>query len=228
MVCVNVGTTLSTHIGKLSARNKTSVSNIFWEVLHVSQWRWWCCSSSGNGNRQYFSRAFYILIAYHVNKQQLRWNIQMPSFSFCIVVSLYCQIPQGDLIIWTRSCKHGAVCRMPLDWRDGSCVVLEHCYCYTTGRKKLNEYRIVLMHKSCVRIRTKNDLWTRKQKFWGALRTQKCFKIVDMAQKNATKRKIAKSVKQSSSIPCVLRWLDLQILHVWTVNHTLPQRQKDW
>lgn len=128
----------------------------FWEVLHVSQWRWRRCSSSSNGSRQYYPRAFYILIAYHVNKQQLRWYIQMPSFSFCIVVSLYCQIPQGHLIIWTRSCKHGAVCRMPLDWRDGSRVVLEHCYCYTAVRKKhlLNEYRIVPTHKSCVHRRT--------------------------------------------------------------------------
>ena len=74
-----------------------------------------------------------------MDEQQLWRNIQMSSFAFGIVVLLHCQVPQSNLIIWSRSSKYWAVSMVPLNWSDRCCVVLEYCYRYTTVKRQRGE-----------------------------------------------------------------------------------------
>lgn len=61
-----------------------------------------------------------------MNKQQLGWDrSQSWVLSLPFSISFHSQVPLSHLVVGTRGCKDATVCRMPLDRRDGGCVLLE-------------------------------------------------------------------------------------------------------
>ena len=83
-----------------------------------------------------------IFITYHVDEEQLWWNIQFSSTFLG-----FFPVPERDLVIGTWCYKHGAIRRMPFNWCDGSCLVFEHGNCYISeNRNNINndEYKVTL------------------------------------------------------------------------------------
>ena len=77
---------------------------------------------------------------------QLRWNFQFSStlLGFSAVSLRSTRLGYRNLMLHG---KHGAIRRMPFNWCDGSCVVFEHCNCYTTeNRNNINndEHKVTL------------------------------------------------------------------------------------
>ena len=91
-----------------------------------------CCADEHAGDLRVPMQLFNVLLSL-MNKQQLWWNLH--DVTVTRTVALHGQVPLCQLVVCAGSGENGRLLRVPLDGRDGSCVMLENAHWFSTLHK---------------------------------------------------------------------------------------------